>query len=32
MAKFIIEGSAKLAGEIAVKGAKNSALKILPAA
>ena len=32
MAKFIIEGSAKLSGEIEVKGAKNSALKILPAA
>jgi len=32
MAKFIIEGSSKLSGEIAVKGAKNSALKILPAA
>lgn len=32
MAKFIIEGRALLSGEIAVKGAKNSALKILPAA
>lgn len=32
MSKFIIQGSAKLAGEIEVKGAKNAALKIIPAA
>ncbi len=32
MSKFIINGPAKLSGEIKVKGAKNSALKILPAA
>ncbi|MDD4900687.1 MAG: UDP-N-acetylglucosamine 1-carboxyvinyltransferase [Patescibacteria group bacterium] len=32
MSKFIITGGRPLAGEIEVKGAKNSALKILPAA
>ncbi|HTW96882.1 MAG TPA: UDP-N-acetylglucosamine 1-carboxyvinyltransferase [Candidatus Methylomirabilis sp.] len=32
MSKFIIEGPAKLKGEIEVKGAKNAALKIIPAA
>jgi len=32
MSKFIIQGQANLTGEIAVKGAKNAALKILPAA
>jgi len=32
MSKFIIQGKAKLAGEIAVGGAKNAALKIIPAA
>lgn len=32
MSKFIIEGQAKLSGEIDVKGAKNAALKIIPAA
>lgn len=32
MSKFIIEGQANLGGEIAVKGAKNAALKIIPAA
>lgn len=32
MAKFIIKGGQKLHGEIQVKGAKNAALKILPAA
>lgn len=32
MPKFIIEGGHRLSGEIAVKGAKNSALKIIPAA
>jgi UDP-N-acetylglucosamine 1-carboxyvinyltransferase len=32
MPKFIISGPAKLKGEIEVKGAKNAALKILPAA
>jgi UDP-N-acetylglucosamine 1-carboxyvinyltransferase len=32
MSKYIIKGPAKLSGEIAVKGAKNSALKIIPAA
>lgn len=32
MSKLIIEGPAKLSGEIDVKGAKNSALKIIPAA
>jgi UDP-N-acetylglucosamine 1-carboxyvinyltransferase len=32
MSKFIIQGGAKLSGEIAVSGAKNSALKIIPAA
>lgn len=32
MSKFLIKGGAKLSGEIAVKGAKNSALKIIPAA
>lgn len=32
MPKFIITGGAKLSGEIAVSGAKNSALKIIPAA
>lgn len=31
MSKFIIEGQAKLSGEIEVKGAKNAALKIIPA-
>lgn len=31
MSKFIIQGGAKLSGEINVKGAKNSALKIIPA-
>jgi UDP-N-acetylglucosamine 1-carboxyvinyltransferase len=32
MSKLIIEGQAKLSGEIAIKGAKNAALKIIPAA
>lgn len=32
MPKFIITGGQKLSGEIAVKGAKNAALKIIPAA
>lgn len=32
MPKFIIKGPNKLSGEIRVKGAKNSALKIIPAA
>lgn len=32
MPKFIISGGKKLSGEIAVKGAKNAALKIIPAA
>lgn len=32
MSKFIIQGPAKLAGEIEVMGAKNAALKIIPAA
>ncbi len=32
MAKFIITGGHKLSGEITVGGAKNSALKIIPAA
>ena len=32
MSKFIIQGKAKLSGEIEVKGAKNAALKIIPAA
>jgi len=32
MPKFIIKGGNKLKGEIAVKGAKNFALKIIPAA
>jgi len=32
MSKFIIQGGRQLAGEIEVKGAKNAALKILPAA
>ncbi len=32
MSKFIIQGQAKLHGEIEVKGAKNAALKIIPAA
>lgn len=32
MSKFIIEGPTKLSGEIDVKGAKNSALKIIPTA
>jgi UDP-N-acetylglucosamine 1-carboxyvinyltransferase len=32
MSKFIIEGGAKLSGEIEVRGAKNAALKIIPAA
>ena len=31
MQKFILKGPARLKGEISVKGAKNSALKILPA-
>lgn len=31
MSKFIIKGPTKLKGEIDVKGAKNSALKIIPA-
>ena len=31
MPKFIIKGGKKLSGEIDVKGAKNSALKIIPA-
>jgi UDP-N-acetylglucosamine 1-carboxyvinyltransferase len=32
MPKFIIQGGGKLKGEIRVKGAKNAALKIVPAA
>ncbi|MCX6796837.1 MAG: UDP-N-acetylglucosamine 1-carboxyvinyltransferase, partial [Candidatus Falkowbacteria bacterium] len=32
MSKLIIEGPTKLSGEINVKGAKNSALKIIPTA
>lgn len=32
MSKYIIEGGHTLAGEISVKGAKNAALKIIPAA
>ena len=32
MPKFIIQGGGRLTGEIAVKGAKNAALKIIPAA
>ena len=32
MSRFIIQGPTKLSGEIDVKGAKNSALKIIPAA
>jgi UDP-N-acetylglucosamine 1-carboxyvinyltransferase len=32
MSKFIIKGQKKLKGEISVKGAKNNALKIIPAA
>ena len=32
MPKFVITGGAKLSGQIAVCGAKNSALKIIPAA
>jgi len=32
MEKFVIQGGAKLSGEIEVKGAKNAALKIIPAA
>jgi UDP-N-acetylglucosamine 1-carboxyvinyltransferase len=32
MSKFIIEGPARLSGEITVCGAKNAALKIIPAA
>jgi len=32
MSTFIVQGGAKLSGEIAVKGAKNAALKIIPAA
>ncbi|PIP33632.1 UDP-N-acetylglucosamine 1-carboxyvinyltransferase [Candidatus Falkowbacteria bacterium CG23_combo_of_CG06-09_8_20_14_all_49_15] len=32
MAKFIIQGQNKLRGEIAVRGAKNAALKIIPVA
>ncbi len=31
MSKFIIQGKRKLKGEISVKGAKNNALKVLPA-
>lgn len=31
MSKFIIQGKKELKGEISVKGAKNSALKIIPA-
>ena len=31
MSKLIIEGQAKISGEITVKGAKNMALKIIPA-
>ena len=31
MSKFIIQGQKKLKGEISVKGAKNNALKIIPA-
>lgn len=31
MSKYIINGPAKLSGEIEVRGAKNSALKIIPA-
>ncbi|KKQ61341.1 MAG: UDP-N-acetylglucosamine 1-carboxyvinyltransferase [Parcubacteria group bacterium GW2011_GWE2_38_18] len=32
MSKFIIKGQSRLSGEIEVSGAKNSALKIIPAA
>ena len=32
MEKFVIQGGAKISGEIEVKGAKNAALKIIPAA
>lgn len=32
MSKYIIQGKSKLSGEIAVQGAKNAALKIIPAA
>ena len=32
MPKFVITGGAKLSGTIAVKGAKNAGLKIIPAA
>ena len=32
MAKFIIKGQQKLSGEIKVNGAKNLALKVIPAA
>ena len=32
MPKFLIEGGTRLSGEISVSGAKNSALKIIPAA
>ena len=32
MAKFIIQGQSALSGEIEIKGAKNAALKIIPAA
>lgn len=32
MSKFVIQGPQKLSGEIAVAGAKNMALKVLPAA
>jgi UDP-N-acetylglucosamine 1-carboxyvinyltransferase len=32
MSKFLIKGGNKLSGRISVKGAKNSALKIIPAA
>lgn len=32
MSKYVIKGKSRLKGEIAVQGAKNSALKIIPAA
>ncbi len=32
MSKYVIQGKSKLHGEIAVQGAKNAALKIIPAA
>ena len=32
MSSFIIQGKVKLRGEISVKGAKNNALKLIPAA